>query len=73
MWCGVINLFQFFMDMNDINAIFDNTKNGSNLENNVAKLLKQHGWTVKENQPYLDPITDKPREIDIIAVKEYNV
>lgn len=59
--------------MTDIDDIFDNEKNWSNLENNVAKILRQFGWNVKENQPYLDPNTDKQREIDIIASKEYAV
>lgn len=57
----------------NIDEIFDNPKNGANLENRVVKVLKAHWWTVHENQPYIDPNTDKQREIDIIATKEYLV
>ncbi len=56
--------------MTNLDDIFDNSKNGANLENRAVKILKEFGWSVKENQPYLDLKTDKQRELDIIASKE---
>ena len=57
----------------DINELFDNTKNWANLENKFVKILKSFWWTIKENIPYLDPVTDKQRELDILAIKTYLV
>lgn len=41
------------------------------LEVRVAKLLREMWWNVEVNQFYLDPYTEKPREIDIIADRSY--
>lgn len=59
--------------MSDIDSIFDNPKNGANLENKVAKTFRNAGWEIEESQPYIDPDTKKQREIDIIATRNHLV
>lgn len=41
--------------------------NGNELEKQVKDILKKDGWEVLANANYTDPITQKPREKDIIA------
>lgn len=41
--------------------------NGNNLEKQVKEILQKNGWRVLANAYYKDPITQKPREKDIIA------
>src|SRR5271170_5519484 len=42
-------------------------KSGHNLNFEIAKLLREKGWKVEVSQYYVDDLTDKPREIDIVA------
>jgi|GEM_PF-3781072 len=46
---------------------------GNNLHIRTAKLLKDYGWTVNLSPYYNDEITNKPREIDIIASKNFPI
>ncbi|MFA5163264.1 MAG: hypothetical protein WC441_01920 [Patescibacteria group bacterium] len=39
----------------------------------VVEFLRENGWTVLISPFYNDNLTDKPREIDIIAEKEFDV
>lgn len=41
------------------------------LEVRVAKLLREMWWNVEVNQFYLDPYTETPREIDLIAERSH--
>ncbi len=45
-------------------------ESGNNLHLEVADSLKSWGWNVDLSAYYCDDITDKPREIDILAKKE---
>ena len=44
-------------------------KSGHNLNFEVANILRKNNWAVEIGQYYVDDLTDKPREIDIIASK----
>lgn len=46
---------------------------GNDFHQQVANLLRGQGWNVKLSPYYNDPATNKPREIDIVALKKYDV
>ena len=48
-------------------------KSGNFFHSRVVKLLREQGWTVLVSPHYSDNFTDKPREIDIIAEKKFDV
>jgi len=48
-------------------------KHGHNFHCKVVSFLSDNGWDVTPNAYYVDNLTDKPREIDIIARKIINV
>ena len=48
-------------------------KSGNNFHSRVVNLLRSDGRTVLVSPFYSDNLTDKPREIDIIAEKKFNV
>jgi hypothetical protein len=48
-------------------------KSGNFFHSRVVKLLRNEGWTVLVSPHYSDNFTDKPREIDIIAEKQFKV
>ncbi len=43
---------------------------GNNLHLDIAEILERDGWKVELSSYYFDDITDKPREIDIVATLE---
>ncbi len=58
--------------MNDsILKIIEKSGNGFHLK--VAKHLESLGWEATVGQYYADPVTDKPREIDILAQKKFSI
>ena len=38
----------------------------------TVEALRKHGWTVNISSYYYDDVSDSPREIDIVAEKEFN-
>lgn len=48
-------------------------KSGNRLHTQVVNLLRKEGWNVLVSPYYSDNFTDKPREIDIIAEKKFDV
>ncbi|MDO8516280.1 MAG: hypothetical protein Q7S28_03455 [bacterium] len=48
-------------------------QSGNSFHSCVVKNLRDGGWTVLVSPYYSDNFTDKPREIDIIAEKKFNV
>lgn len=46
---------------------------GNRLHTQVVNLLRKEGWEVLVSPYYSDNFTEKPREIDIIAEKKFNV
>lgn len=48
-------------------------KSGNNFHYKVVEFLRNNGWYVVVSPFYNDNFTDKPREIDIIAEKEYEI
>ena len=48
-------------------------KSGNSFHSRVVNLLRKEGWTVLVSPYYSDNFTDKPREIDIIAEKKFNI
>ncbi|MDD5639197.1 MAG: hypothetical protein PHR47_00080 [Candidatus Pacebacteria bacterium] len=54
-----------------IESIIKNS--GHNLHFEVVKILKACGWEITISQFYLDPVTGKQREIDIVAIKSFKV
>jgi hypothetical protein len=48
-------------------------KSGNGFHTRVVKLLRDQKWTVLVSPYYSDNFTDKPREIDIIAERPYDV
>lgn len=46
---------------------------GNNLHLRIAKVLKDAGWQVDLSAYYYDDTTEKPREIDIVAYKDFDV
>lgn len=48
-------------------------KSGNGFHSRVVKLLRDEKWTVLVSPYYSDNFTDKPREIDIIAERKFNV
>lgn len=48
-------------------------ESGNSFHSKVAGLLKEEGWSVSVSPYYSDNFTDKPREIDILAEKVFNV
>lgn len=44
---------------------------GNNFHYKVVSYLRENGWAVSVSPYYNDNVTDKPREIDLIAEKEY--
>jgi len=49
------------------------TDSGNSFHYRVVDFLREKGWTVEISPYYSDNFTDKPREIDVIAEKEYEV
>lgn len=49
------------------------SKHGNRLHARVAKLLRDSGWEVLVSPYYRDNATDKTREADIIAEREFTV
>jgi len=48
-------------------------KSGNSFHYQVVNFLRTNGWTVLVSPYYNDNLTDKPREIDIVAEKEFDV
>jgi len=48
-------------------------KSGNSFHSRVVKLLRDEEWNVLVSPYYSDNFTDKPRELDIIAEKPFNV
>jgi hypothetical protein len=48
-------------------------KSGNSFHSRVVNLLRQEGWSVLVSPYYSDNFTEKPREIDIIAEKKFDV
>jgi hypothetical protein len=48
-------------------------RSGNSFHSRVVNLLRDQGWGVMVSPHYNDNFTDKPREIDIIAEKKFNV
>lgn len=48
-------------------------KSGNRLHTQVVNLLRKEGWSVLVSPYYSDNFTEKPREIDIIAEKKFDV
>src|SRR5678816_2986466 len=48
-------------------------KSGNNFHSEVVKQLRADKWTVLVSPYYSDNFSDKPREIDIIAEKDFSV
>jgi hypothetical protein len=48
-------------------------KSGNSFHSRVVKLLRDEGWSVLVSPYYSDNFTEKPREIDIIAEKKFDV
>lgn len=48
-------------------------KSGNGFHSRVVKLLREQEWTVLVSPYYSDNFTDKPREIDIIAERKFDV
>lgn len=48
-------------------------KSGNNLHTEVAQQLEYLGWDVEISAYYNDDITDKPREIDIVASRDVGI
>lgn len=60
------------MKSNDkVKEIIKNSGNDFHLK--VADFLRSQKWEVKVSPYYNDPATNKPREIDIVALKKYEV
>jgi hypothetical protein len=57
--------------MGKIEEIIENS--GNNFHYKVVEFLRNNGWYVVVSPFYSDNFTNKPREIDIIAEKEYEV
>lgn len=54
----------------DAKAIIE--KNGNTFHFKVVDFLRAHGWETQISPYYTDNITDKPREIDILAEKRHD-
>ena len=48
-------------------------RSGNNFHYQVVNFLRERGWNVLVSPYYTDNLTDKPREIDIIAEKAFDV
>jgi len=48
-------------------------KSGNNFHCQVVDFLRKRGWTVLISPYYNDNLTDKPREIDIVAEKPFSM
>lgn len=48
-------------------------KSGNSFHTRVVRLLREQKWTVLVSPYYSDNFTDKPREIDIIAERKFDV
>jgi hypothetical protein len=57
--------------LDKIKKIIQNS--GNDFHQQVANLLRGQGWDVEFSPYYNDPATNKPREIDIVALKKYDV
>jgi hypothetical protein len=49
------------------------TRSGNTFHYQVVNFLRERGWSVLVSPYYTDNLTDKPREIDIIAEKAFNI
>jgi len=59
------------MDIKKINQIIQ--KSGNHFHYKVVEFLRENDWYVIVSPYYSDNFTNKPREIDIIAEKEYRI
>lgn len=57
----------------DLEAVKEVLKHGNSLHSRVVRLLRGQRWEVLVSPYYSDNFTDKPREIDVIAEREYDV
>lgn len=48
-------------------------KSGNGFHSRVVKLLREQEWTVLVSPYYSDNFTDKPREIDVVAERKFDV
>jgi len=48
-------------------------RSGNNFHYQVVKFLREKGWSLLVSPYYTDNVTDKPREIDIIAEKAFDI
>jgi len=48
-------------------------RSGNNFHYQVVNFLRERGWSVLVSPYYTDNLTDKPREIDIIAEKVFDI
>ncbi len=58
-------------DMNKIKKLIE--ESGNNLHYKVVDFLRSKGWYVSVSPYYTDNFSDKPREIDIIAEKNFPI
>lgn len=58
-------------EIKQINKIIK--ESGNNFHSNVVSSLREKGWTVLISPYYNDNVSDKPREIDLIAEKGFDV
>jgi len=62
------------MKKNDIEQVTNIiTRSGNNFHCKVLNYLKEKGWTVLISPYYNDNVSDKPREIDLIAEKPFEI
>ncbi len=60
--------------MSDIEEVEKMVQNsGNNFHCKVLNYLKEKDWTVLISPYYTDNVTDKPREIDLVAEKAFEV
>lgn len=74
--CGILHLRERVVYYNDMKGdkIFEAIKNsGNDFHLEVAESLAKNGWDVEISPYYNDFITNKPREIDIIASRTHTV
>ena len=48
-------------------------RSGNSFHSKVVKTLGEEGWNILVSPHYNDPFTNKPREIDIVAEKKFDV
>lgn len=48
-------------------------RSGNSFHSKIVKQLRENGWSVLVSPHYSDNFTDKPRELDIIAEKKFDI